>query len=80
MKKVLKLSYKIWLTTTGKAFGKGPCEILKRVERTGSLKGAAKEMGMSYSHAWNLIKRLERELGFKLLLFQVGGESGGGSE
>jgi molybdenum-dependent DNA-binding transcriptional regulator ModE len=39
-----KLKYKIWLDSTGKAFGKGPCEILNRVERLGSLKGATEEM------------------------------------
>lgn len=75
----LKLRYKIWLETTGKVFGMGPCEMLTRVERLGSLKGATAEMGMSYSHAWKLIKGLEQRLGFKLLQFQVGGESGGGA-
>ncbi|HHY30335.1 MAG TPA: LysR family transcriptional regulator [Syntrophaceticus sp.] len=74
-----KLKYKIWLESTGKAFGKGPCEILNRVERLGSLKGATEEMSMSYSHAWKLIKGLEQRLGFKLLQFQVGGEAGGGA-
>ncbi|MGB4503810.1 MAG: LysR family transcriptional regulator [Syntrophaceticus sp.] len=75
----LKLRYKIWLETTGKVFGEGPCDILTRVERLGSLKGATAEMGMSYSHAWKLIKGLEQRLGFKLLQFQVGGETGGGA-
>jgi molybdate transport system regulatory protein len=35
---------------------------------------------MSYSQAWNLIKDLEKRLGFNLLKRKVGGESGGGSE
>jgi molybdate transport system regulatory protein len=75
----LKLGYKIWLETTGKAFGKGPCDLLTKVERLGSLKAATVEMGMSYSHAWKLIKGLERRLGFELLYRQVGGVSGGGA-
>ncbi len=77
--KGLRLKYKIWLETTGKAFGDGPCEILCRVDRLGSLRAAAEGMNMSYSHAWNLVKRLEQRLGFKLLHFQVGGRSGGGA-
>ena len=74
-----KLKYKIWLETTGKVFGEGPCEILLRIERLGSLRAAAAEMGMSYSHAWKLIKGLEKRLGYNLLDSQVGGVSGGGA-
>ena len=68
-KRKLRLKYKIWLETDEKAFGEGPCDILTRVEKHGSLKGAAEEMGMSYSHAWKLVKKLEHQLGFKLLNF-----------
>lgn len=75
----LNLNYKIWLETDDKAFGEGPCDILLKVEKHGSLKGAAEEMGMSYSHAWNLVKKLEGQLGFKLLYSQVGGVCGGGA-
>ncbi len=78
-KRELKLRYKIWLVTDEKAFGEGPCDILTKVEKHGSLKGAAEEMGMSYSHAWNLVKKLEKQLGFKLLNSQVGGACGGGA-
>lgn len=77
--KRLILKYKIWLETTEKAFGDGPCEILCGVDRLGSLRAAAERMNMSYSHAWNLVRRLEQRLGFKLLHFQVGGRSGGGA-
>lgn len=77
----MKLRYKIWLEKNGeKVFGDGPLDILHRVERTGSLRQAAEEMNMSYSLAWNLIKDLEKRLGFNLLKRKVGGERGGGSE
>ncbi|MDD2496639.1 MAG: LysR family transcriptional regulator [Desulfitobacteriaceae bacterium] len=49
------------------------------IDKLGSLNKAAKELHMSYSHAWNLIKILEKRLGFKLLQREVGGNSGGGS-
>ncbi len=78
---MMKLRYKIWLETEGgKVFGDGPLDILHRVERTGSLRQAAEEISMSYSQAWNLMKDLEKRLGFNLLKRKVGGESGGGSQ
>jgi len=78
---ILKLRYKIWIEKDGeKVFGDGPLDILHRVERTGSLRQAAEEINMSYSQAWNLMKDLEKRLGFNLLKRKVGGESGGGSE
>lgn len=77
----MKLNYKIWIEKDGeKIFGDGPLDILHRVERTGSLRQAAEEINMSYSQAWNLMKDLERRLGFDLLKRKVGGEKGGGSE
>ena len=75
----MKIAYKVWLDQHGKAFGDGPYELLKRVEKTESLHQAAKQMGMSYSKAWCLIRSLERRLGFPLLGRKVGGRCGGGS-
>jgi molybdate transport system regulatory protein len=79
MKKV-KVIYKIWLDHNGKAFGEGPYELLRRVEKTHSLHQAANEMGMSYSKAWRLLHTVEERLGFTLLERKVGGRSGGGSQ
>lgn len=77
----LKLRYKLWLENNGeKAFGNGPLDILHRIETTGSLRQAAEGINMSYSQAWNLMRDLERRLGFNLLKRKVGGERGGGSE
>ncbi|HUL37014.1 MAG TPA: LysR family transcriptional regulator [Thermodesulfobacteriota bacterium] len=70
---------KIWLDHNGKAFGKGPYELLKRVEKTNSLNEAAHRMGMAYSKAWKLIQTMEKRLGFSLLNKKIGGLSGGGS-
>jgi len=78
---ILKLRCKLWIEKDGeKVFGDGPLDILHRVERTGSLRQAAAEINMSYSQAWNLMKDLEKRLGFSLLKRNVGGEKGGGSE
>jgi molybdate transport system regulatory protein len=75
----MKVVCKIWLDHNGKAFGEGPYELLKRVERTNSLHAAAHQMDMSYSKAWKLIQSMEKRLGFSLLDRKVGGLSGGGS-
>lgn len=75
----MRLAYKLWLDHHGKAFGEGPFELLRRVEKHGSLHRAALEMGMSYNKAWRLMATLEKRLGFPLLERRVGGRSGGGS-
>jgi len=76
----MKVGYKVWLDNNGKAFGDGPCELLRRVEQTKSLHQAAGQMGMAYSKAWRLIRTLEGRIGFALLVREVGGPSGGGSQ
>jgi molybdate transport system regulatory protein len=76
----MKATYKIWIDRKGKAFGDGPYELLRGVEKTGSLHKVADQMGMAYSKAWTLIRLLEQRLGFPLLERKVGGRSGGGSQ
>jgi molybdate transport system regulatory protein len=76
----MKIGFKVWLDNNGKAFGDGPNELLRRVEKMESLHQAAKQMGMSYSKAWRLIQTLEERLGFALLERKVGGPFGGGSQ
>ena len=58
----------LWLETEkGVLFGPGRAELLDLVERFGSLRKAAEELGMSYRAAWGKIKRTEEVLGFKLI-------------
>lgn len=79
----MKMNFKckMWVEYNGqKVFGDGPCDILQRIERTGSLRMAASEIRMSYSQAWQLIDTLEKKLGFPLLIKKAGGALGGGSE
>ena len=74
-------NFKLWIESKGqKVFGDGPCDILQRIKRTGSLRTAAMEIKMSYSQAWRLINTLERKLGFPLLVKKAGGAYGGGSK
>lgn len=60
-------------------FGAGPCELLLAVERLGSLRAAAQEMGMAYTKAFSMIKRAEKAFGFAMTQRTIGGKGGGGS-
>ncbi len=60
--------------------GKGRADLLKTIERTGSMSEAAKEKGMSYRHAWGRVKRIEESLGEKVIITHRGGKDKGGSE
>ncbi len=76
----MRLAYKIWIDADGdKTFGPGPARLLRGVARTGSLRKAAAELGMSYNKAWWNIRTMEERLGFALLVRSTGGAAGGGS-
>ena len=60
--------------------GEGPYQLLRRIEKLGSLRRAALEMGMSYSKAHALIKHLEASVQHQILHSYVGGSSGGGAQ
>lgn len=73
--------FRITLTTkeNKKVFGKGPYIVLLKVKECGSLNKAARELNMSYSKAFNMIKNCEQALNKKLLIREIGGVKGGGS-
>lgn len=54
--------------------------LLNSIRKRGSLSSAASEMGMSYRKAWGLIKEVEENLGFSLVLKHRGGAEGGYTE
>jgi len=60
-------------------FGDGPCRLLRLVEKTGSLRAAAEEMGMAYTKAMKLLKQAEAAVGQPLTERVIGGAKGGGS-
>ena len=72
---------KVWFTTGNRhAFGAGLARLLENVDRYGTLRRSAKETGMSYRHAWNLIKNAENHLKKRLVVKHPGGIGGGSSE
>jgi molybdate transport system regulatory protein len=56
------------------AFGLGLAAILQAVERTGSIKQSAADLGKSYRHVWGRIKEAEGALGRPLVEARVGGQ------
>lgn len=76
-----KLHYKVTLCLMGdkRAFGPGVAELLEGVRRHGSLQGAARDMAMSYSKAWTIMRNAEAIWGFPLIHRYVGGKDGGRS-
>jgi molybdate transport repressor ModE-like protein len=52
-------------------------ELLKLTHKTGSLNLAVKEMGFSYSHAWNSIYKINCQTDEPILVQQRGGKGGG---
>ena len=60
-------------------FGPGPVELLQRIDRTGSINQASKDMHMSYKKAWEIITTLNEHSSTPLVITQTGGSKGGGS-
>jgi molybdate transport system regulatory protein len=66
---------KVWLEIEGRyAFGFGVSEILQAVDRAGSIKQAAANLGKSYRYVWGRIKKAEQALSRQLVESQVGGQ------
>ena len=60
-------------------FGPGPVELLERIEETGSISTAAKQMNMSYKKAWEMINKLNAQTVNPVVIVKAGGKKGGGS-
>ena len=66
---------KVWLEVNDcYGFGFGISEILQAVERAGSIKRAASDLGKSYRYVWNRINEAESALGRTLVETRVGGQ------
>lgn len=66
---VPRIRLHLWLEAgNGLGFGLGRALLLEGIDRHGSLRKAAEEMGMSYRAAWGKIKRSEEVLEIKLIV------------
>jgi len=69
-----------WIEKDNKSFlGKGRVELLKKIDKYGSISKAAKDMKMSYKAAWDavdIINKLAKEEAVEKI---SGGKGGGGT-
>jgi 8-oxo-dGTP diphosphatase len=73
-----ELKLRIWLERDGRfIISEGRAELLRKVKETGSLSEAAKQMGMSYRHAWGIVQRISQNAGGEMVRSTRGGKAGG---
>jgi len=76
-----ELKGRIWIEgASGTFLGCGRVVLLERIAEFGSISKAAKSMGMSYRHAWELVDSINRQAGRPLVETSVGGKKGGGTK
>jgi molybdate transport system regulatory protein len=76
----MEIKTKFWIENRGEVvLGGGKTSLLLAIDRLGSIQRAADEFGMSYRHAWGVIKKIEQRAGFKMVETKLGGKEGGGA-
>lgn len=72
------LRLKMWLVKGGEfILSDGRAHLLRRIKETKSISEAAKEMGMSYRHAWGVLHRISENAGGDIVTSSRGGRQGG---
>jgi molybdate transport system regulatory protein len=62
------------------AIGPGKADLLRAIDETGSISGAARRMGMSYRRAWLLVHTMNECFRSPLVQAAKGGTQGGGTQ
>ena len=62
------------------AMGPGKARLVELIDQTGSISAAAREMGMSYRRAWQLVDALNGSFRQAVVVTAVGGKRGGGAK
>jgi len=76
-----ELKGRIWLEgSSGTFLGYGRVVLLERIKKYGSISKAARSMGMSYRHAWELVDSINRNAKSPLVITSIGGKGGGGAQ
>lgn len=63
----------------GAMLGPGKAELLARIDKTGSIAAAGRQMGMSYKRAWMLVEEMNAAFQNPLVTSTRGGPGGGGA-
>ena len=62
------------------AIGPGKADLLEAIDRAGSISAAARQMGMSYKRAWDLVDIMNHSFLEPLVSTATGGSHGGGAQ
>jgi molybdate transport system regulatory protein len=77
----VEIKAKFWVENKGEVvLGSGKAALLLAVHENGSIQRAADQFGMSYRHAWGIIRKIEQRADFKLVKAQAGGGEGKGAQ
>lgn len=76
-----KIKSRIWIEHKNHVvIGEGRVQLLKAIEKTGSLSKAAKSLKMSYKKAWTSLNAINKSAKKPVVTTNVGGKNGGGAE
>lgn len=77
--KRLHIKTKLIISRKEDFFGPGIYKLLLSIQETGSIQAAAERLEMSYTKAWKMINKIEKEMGFSFVIRINGGKKGGSS-
>src|SRR5262245_61621593 len=61
------------------AMGPGKARLIALIDSMGSISAAARQMGMSYRRAWQLVEAINSSFNRPVVITAVGGKRGGGA-
>lgn len=74
------VAVRVWMERAGRPIlGKGRLDLLEAIDRWHSISEAARQLGMSYRHAWLLVQSINEAAAEPLVESVVGGRRGGGA-
>jgi len=77
----MEIKSKFWIENGGEVvLGGGKAALLLAVDQLGSIQRAADKFGMSYRHAWGVIRKIEQRACLKIVETKMGGKDGGGAQ
>ncbi|MEQ1776177.1 MAG: LysR family transcriptional regulator [Burkholderiales bacterium] len=59
--------------------GPGKAALIERIDASGSISAAARDMGMSYRRAWLLVEAINASFDEPVVMTAIGGKRGGGA-
>ena len=76
----MQVKGRLWISKGGETYlSWGRVCLLENIQQTSSIAAAARELQMSYNHAWKLVKKMNQLSGVPLVERQAGGFGGGGA-